>query len=71
MRATSIIYRRELGAYVRSPFSWVLAAVILLVQGILFQAHAMAGEQLSVAQRETAEREAYQSLVMAMLEGKA
>jgi ABC-2 type transport system permease protein len=47
MRATSIIYRRELGAYVRSPFSWVLAAVILLVQGILFQAHAMAGEQLS------------------------
>jgi hypothetical protein len=31
----------------------------------------MAGEQLSFAQRETAEREAYQSLVMAMLEGKA
>ncbi len=47
MRATSIIYRRELGAYTRSPFAWVLSAVILLVQGILFQAHAMAGEQLS------------------------
>ncbi len=31
----------------------------------------MAGEQLSFAQRETAEREAYQSLVIAMLEGKA
>jgi hypothetical protein len=31
----------------------------------------LAGEQLSFAQRETAEREAYQSLVMAMLEGKA
>lgn len=47
MRATSIIYRRELGAYLRSPFAWVIAAVVLLAQGILFQAHAMAGEQLS------------------------
>jgi ABC-2 type transport system permease protein len=47
MRATSIIYRRELGAYLRSPFSWVVAALVLLIMGILFQAHAMAGEQLS------------------------
>jgi ABC-2 type transport system permease protein len=47
MRATSIIYRRELGAYLRSPFAWVIAAIILLAQGILFQAHAMSGEQLS------------------------
>lgn len=47
MRATSIIYRRELGAYLRSPFAWVIAALCLLVMGILFQAHAMAGEQLS------------------------
>ena len=47
MRATSIIYRRELGAYLRSPFSWVAAALCLLAMGILFQAHAMAGEQLS------------------------
>ena len=47
MRATSIIYVRELLAYLRSPFSWVLAALLLLVQGILFQAFALQGEQLS------------------------
>lgn len=47
MRAISIIYRRELGAYLRSPFAWVIAAVLLLVDGILFQSYAMGGEQLS------------------------
>src|SRR5690349_1798968 len=47
MRATSIIFKRELLAYLRSPFSWVLAALLLLVQGILFQAFALQGEQLS------------------------
>jgi ABC-2 type transport system permease protein len=47
MGATSIIYRRELLAYMRSPFSWVLAAILLLVEGILFQAYALQGEQLS------------------------
>ena len=47
MRATSIIYRRELGSYLRSPIAWVIAAVLLLVDGILFQAFAMQGEQLS------------------------
>jgi ABC-2 type transport system permease protein len=47
MRATSIIFRRELLAYMRSPFSWVLAALLLLVEGILFQAYSLQGEQLS------------------------
>lgn len=47
MAATSIIYRRELGAYLRSPVGWVVAAVALLVEGILFQALALSGEQLS------------------------
>jgi ABC-2 type transport system permease protein len=47
MRATSIIYRRELGSYLRSPLSWVIAAVLLLGQGIFFQAWALKGEQLS------------------------
>jgi ABC-2 type transport system permease protein len=47
MRATSIIYRRELGAYLRSPFAWVIAAVLLLADGVMFQAFAMQGEQLS------------------------
>jgi ABC-2 type transport system permease protein len=47
MRATSIIYRRELGGYLRSPLTWVIAAVLLLVEGIFFQAWALRGEQLS------------------------
>ena len=48
MRATSIIFRRELGAYLRSPVGWVIAALLLLVCGILFQAQALGGgKQLS------------------------
>jgi len=47
MRAISIIYRRELGAYLRSPFGWVIAAIILLLVGLLFEGYAMSGEQLS------------------------
>jgi len=47
MRATSIIYRRELGAYLRSPFAWVIAAVLLLVDGILFQAMSLSQDALS------------------------
>jgi ABC-2 type transport system permease protein len=47
MRATRIIYRRELGTYLRSPFGWVIAAILLVIDGILFQGYAMSGEQLS------------------------
>jgi ABC-2 type transport system permease protein len=47
MRATSVIYRRELTAYLRSPFSWVIAALVLLVDGIFFQGFVLRGEQLS------------------------
>ncbi|MEO8698696.1 MAG: ABC transporter permease subunit [Kofleriaceae bacterium] len=50
MRAIRIIFRRELGAYLRSPFSWVLAALFLLLMGILFQAFGLGdrgGAQLS------------------------
>jgi ABC-2 type transport system permease protein len=47
MGATSIIVRRELGAYVRSPIGWVVAALALLVDGILFQSQALSGELLS------------------------
>ena len=47
MRATSIIYKRELGHYFRSPLGWIIAAAVLLVDGILFQSQAMTGEQLS------------------------
>ena len=47
MRAIRIIYRRELGTYLRSPFGWVIAAILLVIDGILFQGFAMSGEQLS------------------------
>lgn len=47
MRAISIIYRRELGTYLRSPFGWVIAAILLLIAGFLCQGYAMSGEQLS------------------------
>ena len=47
MRATRIIFRRELGAYLRSPFTWVIAFLLLLVDGILFQSQALSGEMLS------------------------
>lgn len=48
MRATSIIVRRELGAYLRSPVGYIVAALVLLVDGILFQSQALgAGKKLS------------------------
>jgi ABC-2 type transport system permease protein len=47
MRATKIIYRREVVAYLRSPISWVIAAGLLLIDGILFQALVLPGQQLS------------------------
>jgi len=47
MRATSIIYRRELGRYLRSPIGWIIAALMLLIAGILFQSQALPGDNLS------------------------
>lgn len=48
MRQTSLIFRRELGAYLRSPLGWVIAAIALLLDGILFQAFCVgAGKKLS------------------------
>src|SRR4051812_28079875 len=47
MRATSIIYRRELGSYLRSPLVWAIAAALLFIEGVFFQAWALRGEQLS------------------------
>ena len=41
MRATSIIYRRELSSYLRSPIGYLIAASMLLVCGLLFQSQAL------------------------------
>ena len=47
MQAASIIFRRELGAYLRSAMGWIVVAAFLVVTGGLFQAFGMSGEQLS------------------------
>jgi ABC-2 type transport system permease protein len=43
MRAISIVYRRELAAYLRSPVGYIVAALVLLIDGILFQGMALGG----------------------------
>src|SRR5882672_5945833 len=68
MRATSIIYKRELGAYLRSPFAWVIAALCLLVDGILFQGFAMRGENFSAV---VLEKFFYFSTVVPLIAGIA
>jgi ABC-2 type transport system permease protein len=50
MRATSIIFRRELGHYFRSPLGWIIASVVLLIDGILFQALSLNGPDKLSAQ---------------------
>jgi ABC-2 type transport system permease protein len=48
MRATSIVFRRELAAYLTSPIGYVVGALALLVNGIVFQAYALGvGPRLS------------------------
>lgn len=50
MRATSVILRRELAAYLHSALGYVIAAITLLVGGLLFYTQALgpaAGERLS------------------------
>ena len=48
--ATGIIFRRELQAYIRSPMGYIVAAVVLLLDGVIFYSTALgpdAGELLS------------------------
>jgi ABC-2 type transport system permease protein len=44
MRAISTIYQKELGSYLRSPTGYLIAAVMLLICGILFQTQALGKE---------------------------
>jgi ABC-2 type transport system permease protein len=44
---TSIIFRRELAAYLRSPVGWIIAAAALLIEGILFQSRGLSKPMLS------------------------
>ncbi len=45
MTATWLIARRELGAYLRTMSGYVIAAVVLFVDGILFNVRALGGPQ--------------------------
>lgn len=50
MRGLSVIFRRELLAYLHSALGWIVAAVTLLLDGVLFYAEALgpaAGQRLS------------------------
>jgi ABC-2 type transport system permease protein len=44
---TWLIARRELGAYLRTWTGYVIVAVVLLIDGILFNAYALGGEKRS------------------------
>jgi len=44
MRAISIVFRRELAAYARSPLGYIVAAFVLLMLGILFQSWGLSGK---------------------------
>lgn len=45
MNATWLIARRELGAYLRTMTGYVIAAAVLIVDGILFNGFAMGGDE--------------------------
>ncbi len=50
MRAANVIFRRELSEYLRSPLGYIVAATVLLLDGLLFYSQALgpaAGERLS------------------------
>lgn len=48
MRNALLIARREIGAYVKSPMGWVIAAAVLAIDGILFNGFALGkGAKLS------------------------
>lgn len=51
MRAATIIYRREMGTYLRSIVGWITASVALLLMGVIFQVFGaktqLSGEMLS------------------------
>lgn len=50
--SAGIIFRREFNAYVRSPMGYIVAAVVLLIDGILFYANALGPNALGPAGSE-------------------
>ncbi len=44
MKPVWLIFRREMGAYLRSPLGYIVAAVVLLLDGLLFNAFALGSD---------------------------
>ena len=44
MRNIALLMRRELGGYLKSPMGYVVAALVLFVDGLLFNYHALGGQ---------------------------
>lgn len=44
MKPVWLIYRREMGAYLRSPLGYIVIAVVLLIDGLLFNAFALGSD---------------------------
>jgi len=47
MKQIMLIARRDLGAYLHSYFGWIIIALVLLVDGLLFNAWALEGSKTS------------------------
>lgn len=47
MRPITLIIRRELWAYLRSPLGWIVAAAVLLIDGLLFNTLALSESRKS------------------------
>ncbi len=50
MRAVFLLVRRELGAYLNTPWGWVILAFVLLIDGLLFNVFALGGREKYSAQ---------------------
>lgn len=70
MRATSIIFRRELSSYLRSPVGYLFAAIALLANGLWFQSIAL-GEHAPKLSAEVLSRFFFTSSLITMVLGLA
>lgn len=70
MRATSIIFRRELSSYLRSPVGYLFAAIALLANGLWFQSIAL-GEKAPKLSAEILARFFFTSSLITMVLGLA
>lgn len=50
MRAVFLLVRRELGAYLNTPWGWIILAFVLLIDGLLFNVFALGGREKYSAQ---------------------